>query len=55
MSYVAALHLYRIKLGTKLISLRPLYLGQGCGYYKGGGRRALGGGGFLPGAHTPSA
>ena len=30
MSYVAALRLYRIKLGTKLIrSLRPLWLGQG--------------------------
>ena len=31
-------HLYRIKLGAKLIrSLRPLQLGQGRSYYKGGG------------------
>ena len=38
MSYVAALHLYRIKLGTKLIwSLRLLQLGQGRSFYKGGG------------------
>ena len=36
MSYVAALHLYRIKLGTKIIrSLRPL--GQGRSFYHGGG------------------
>ena len=36
-SYVATLHLYRIKLGTKSIwSLRPLWLGQGCSYDKGG-------------------
>ena len=38
MSYVAALHLYRIKLGTKSIrSLRLLQLGQGRRLYKGGG------------------
>ena len=38
MSYVAAQHVYRIKLGTKLIrSLRLLWLGQGRSYYKGGG------------------
>ena len=38
MSYVAALHLYRIKLGTKLIrSLRPPRPGQGRGYHKGRG------------------
>ena len=38
MSFVAALHLYRIKLGTKLIrSLHPLWLGQGRSLYKGGG------------------
>jgi hypothetical protein len=36
MSYVATLHLYRIKLGTKLVrSLRPLWLGQGRSLYKG--------------------
>ena len=36
MSYVAALHLYRIKLGTKLIrSLHLLWLGQGHSLYKG--------------------
>ena len=34
MSYVAALHLYRIKLGTKFIQLQ---LGQGRGLYRGGG------------------
>ena len=37
MSYVAALHLHRIKLGSKLIwSLRPLWLGQGRSHYNGG-------------------
>ena len=38
MSYVAALHLYRLKSGTKLIqSLRPLQVGQGRSFYKRGG------------------
>ena len=38
MSYVTALHLYRIKLGTKLLrSLRLLQLGQGRSLYGGGG------------------
>ena len=37
MSYVAALHLYQIKLGTNFIqSLRPLWLGQGRRYHQGG-------------------
>ena len=38
MSYVAALHVYRIQLGAKLIRcLSPLWLGQGRSCYKGGG------------------
>ena len=39
--YMAALHLYRIKLGTKLIrSLRPLWLGQGRSHYNGAASRS---------------
>ena len=38
MSYVAAQHLYQIKLGTKSMrSLRPLWLGQGRGFHRVGG------------------
>ena len=49
MSYVAALHLYRIKLGTKLIrSLHPLWLGQGRSLYKGGGGLPGGGAAGAP-------
>ena len=44
MSHVAALHLYRIKLGTKLIrSYAYCSLDKGVAYTKGGGRAVLNG------------